>query len=359
MWQGIAKKSACVGTTGIIDFDGKFEYERENFLTTPDSVKLHDILSQLAQKGVTHLAMEASSHGLDQYRLDGVRVEAAAFTNITRDHLDYHGSFEAYLEAKLRLFKDLLPEGKVAVLNADIDAFPILEQVCKERQQRIVSYGFKGEDIRFIEITPHTQGTHVKWSVFGKEYETDLKLIGQFQVYNLAAAIGLITAEKEIDVESLINILPSIEAVYGRMQLVAPGVFVDYAHTPDALENALAVLKPHTQGKLWVVFGCGGNRDEGKRPLMGKVAHNLADHVVITDDNPRHEKPDAIRQQIIEACPDAHDIADRSEAIAYAMKSMQEGDVLLVAGKGHEQYQIVGDEMRSYSDVNTIKELAV
>jgi len=317
------------------------------------------MLKALSETGFTHAAMEASSHGLHQYRLDGVRLEAAAFTNLTRDHLDYHGTDEAYFEAKQRLFADLLPEAATAVLNADDRSFSALKKISQARKHKIISYGKAGAEFKISHIVPHPEGQRVELSILGKAHALDLPHVGAFQVYNMLAATGLLAGLGE-DPQALIPMLPKLSGVPGRMERIASlngaAAYIDYAHTPAALENALKVLRAHTARRLMVVFGCGGDRDKGKRPLMGRAAAELADIAIVTDDNPRSEGPAVIRQEVLAGAKGAKEIADRREAIYAAVKMLAPGDVLLVAGKGHEKTQVIAGVEHPFSDAAVIRE---
>ena len=358
LWQAMGKNGASVGTLGVSAPD----YEEPGTLTTPDPVELHRILAELKRRGVDRLAMEASSHGLDQYRLDGVELTAAVFTNLTRDHLDYHKTFEAYLAAKLRLFGELLPEGGLAVINADSPEFERVAAIARARHQRIVTYGRSGDDVRIIEALATASGQHLRLSVGGRSFDGNLPLIGTFQAGNVAAALGLLLACGEESADCL-KALPSLTGVPGRMELATTlpngaAVYVDYAHTPDALANALTSARPHAAGRLVVVFGCGGDRDPGKRPEMGRIAVKLADQTIVTDDNPRSESAAAIRTAVMAGAEGAVEIGDRAQAIAAAIDSLQAGDVLLIAGKGHEQGQIIGDKVIPFDDRTVARDVA-
>jgi UDP-N-acetylmuramoyl-L-alanyl-D-glutamate--2,6-diaminopimelate ligase len=364
MWKHLGKHSASIGTVGIYDSNGKYEYDRSNFLTTPDTLKLHQIINELSNNGVTHLAMEASSHGLDQFRLDGVHVKIAAFSNLTRDHLDYHGNFENYLNAKLRLFNNVMKDGSVAVLNSDIPEYETLLAACEKHDHRVISYGKyqqgKKPYIEIFNITNTSEGQQISFEILGKVYDVNTPLIGEFQAYNLLCALGMVLASG-CNVDEAVAAMSQVSCVPGRMEKVGTGVFVDYAHTPDALEKALSVLRPHAKGTLWVVFGCGGDRDKGKRPLMGKVAAHLADKIIVTDDNPRSENPAEVRKDIMVAFAgeDVIEIGDRHEAIRYAVSKMQKGDMLLIAGKGHEKTQTIGAQVLPFDDVEVAREVLV
>ncbi len=365
IWKNLGKESASIGTVGIYNDKVKFDNSGAS-LTTPDPVKLHESLAKLADSGITHLAMEASSHGLSQYRLDGVKVKVAAFSNLTRDHLDYHGTFENYLQAKLRLFDEVMEDGGVAVLNADVPEYSKIAEICKKRHHKIISYGLYGKDkqrnyIDIFKIVPTSDGQQISFEILGKVYNINTHLIGEFQAYNILCALAMVLASG-CNVDEAVAAIPHITCVPGRMEKVMvpsfpSSVFVDYAHTPDALEKAIKVLRPHTKGKLWVVFGCGGDRDKGKRPLMGEVAFKFADNVIVTDDNPRSEKPETIRKEILAACKNAEEIGDRHKAIEKAISLLQKGDSLLIAGKGHEKTQTVGNDTFPFDDVVVSKEV--
>lgn len=357
LWQALDLKAGALGTLGL-DAPG---FEQTAGLTTPDPIQLHRLLSDLAQTDIQHLALEASSHGLDQHRLDGVALKAAAFANLSRDHFDYHGSVEAYFEAKARLFSELLPCDGKAVLNADIPELGRLEAICRDRGIEVLTYGRHGQDIRLVERHARADGQDLVLRVRGRSYDVKTALMGDFQAENLTAALALAwtTAGDEV-LDLLIHALGKIEGAPGRLQHVdgSPkgcSVFVDYAHTPDALAHVLDALRPHTEGALMVVFGCGGDRDPGKRSVMGKIAADRADKVFITDDNPRSEDPASIRHAILEACPDADEVGDRSEAIHLAVRKLGVGDILVIAGKGHETGQIVGSSILPFDDVAVAK----
>jgi len=303
--------------------------------------------------------MEASSHGLDQFRLDGVVVTAAAFTNLGRDHLDYHPTMEAYLAAKRRLFETLLVPGGAAVLNADAPEFDSLYALCKKRRLRVLAYGRKGAEIRLESATPGATGQHLVINLLGRRHEIDYPLAGQFQAMNGLAALGLVIGGGE-EREAAIEALTKLTGVRGRLERVAihpagAPIYVDYAHKPGALETVLATLRPHASGRLVVVFGCGGDRDRGKRPQMGEIAARLADRVIVTDDNPRSEDPASIRAEIMAASPQAREIGDRAEAINTAIAELAAGDLLVIAGKGHETYQIVGDRTLPFDDASVAR----
>ena len=350
IWSALGHPAASLGTLGV--FAPGLEIPLAH--TTPDPVQLHRVLAELKQRGIEHLALEASSHGLDQHRLDAVQVAAAGFTNLTRDHFDYHPTMEGYLAAKLRLFDALLRTGGTAVVNADDPVFPAIEAVCRGRGHRLFGYGRDGQALKILDLVPHQRGQHLTAEVLGRRIEVDLPLVGSFQASNVLCALGLVIACGG-DLDRSLAALGRLEGVPGRMQWVATHpkgapIFVDYAHTPDALETVLRALRPHVEGRLVVVFGCGGDRDRGKRPLMGGIAARLADRVIVTDDNPRTEDAAGIRQAILAACPGAVEIGDRATAIQTAIADLRAGDVLVLAGKGHERGQIVGSETRPFDD---------
>lgn len=354
IWTALGYPAASLGTLGVT----APSMQRSGSLTTPDPVSLQQTLADLAGQGVERLAMEASSHGLQQYRLDGVRIAAAAFTNLTRDHLDYHGTMEAYLAAKLRLFAELVDTGGAAVICADDPAADRVRRVAMGHRLRVITYGFGGEDLYISATAPTADGQRLTLSVFGRPYEVPLPLVGDFQAENALAAAGLAIATGG-DPDQVMSALGQLQAVHGRLQKVArvadASIYVDYAHTPDALAVVLRALRPQAAGRLVVLFGCGGDRDGGKRPVMGRIAGELADRVIVTDDNPRSEDPAAIRRAILAACPNATEIGDRGEAIAAAVRLLAPGDVLLVAGKGHETGQIVGSTVLPFDDADAVR----
>jgi UDP-N-acetylmuramoyl-L-alanyl-D-glutamate--2,6-diaminopimelate ligase len=349
IWQRLGYASASIGTIGLVS-PKRTVY---GSLTTPDPVALQCSLAELADEGVTHLALEASSHGLDQHRLDGVRVSAGAFTNLSRDHMDYHPTVEHYLAAKLRLFTDLVVDGGVAVISADHEHSQAVIDAARGHKLRIMTVGRKGEGIKLLDAAVDSFAQKLTLEYNGKHYQVRLPLVGEFQIENALVAAGLVIATGG-DADRVFASMEKLEGAPGRLELVgerngAP-VFVDYAHKPDALAKVLEALRPYTRRKLVVVFGAGGDRDAGKRPLMGEIAAENADTVIITDDNPRSENPAAIRAAIMAAAKGATDIGDRAEAIRVAVAGLQKGDALLIAGKGHETGQIVGDKVLPFSD---------
>lgn len=350
-------RAGSMGTLGVrlSGPDGFDEQVTPPGLTTPDAADVAALMAGAAARGVTHFAMEASSHGVDQRRLDGVRLTAAGFLNLTQDHLDYHGTMGVYRAAKLRLFETLLPRGATAVLNADSDAYDAFAAAAVTAGQTIVSVGEAGQGIRLVERSLLPEGQRLKLELDGKAYELALPLAGGFQASNALVAAGLCLAAG-LSVEQTLAGLEALEGAPGRLQRVGAGprggeAYVDYAHTPDGLETVLKALRPHVQGKLIVVFGAGGDRDRGKRPLMGRVAADFADLAIVTDDNPRSENPAVIRAEVLAGARGAREIGDRREAIRSAAALLGAGDVLVVAGKGHEQGQIVGGVTHPFDDV--------
>ncbi|MEC4591190.1 MULTISPECIES: UDP-N-acetylmuramoyl-L-alanyl-D-glutamate--2,6-diaminopimelate ligase [Nitrospirillum] len=350
LWSLQGHQAGAMGTLGLIAPG----FPREDSLTTPDPVALHSTLSRLAEGGITHLAMEASSHGLDQFRLDGVLVTVGGFTNLTRDHLDYHGTMEAYFKAKAMLFDRVMPRGATAVVNADIPEFQALADLARARKQTLIGFGEQGRELAVKALRPLPQGQALTLEVMGTRHDIVLPLVGRFQVWNALCALGMVIGSGA-EPQAAAGLLSQLDGVRGRLELVATldngaAVYVDYAHTPDGLETVLNSVRPHAEGRLSVVFGCGGDRDRGKRPMMGSIAARLADRVIVTDDNPRTEIPGAIRAEVLAGCPGATEVDDRAAAIALAIGELKAGDVLVIAGKGHEQGQIVGKEVRPFDD---------
>ncbi|MEO0983218.1 MAG: UDP-N-acetylmuramoyl-L-alanyl-D-glutamate--2,6-diaminopimelate ligase [Pseudomonadota bacterium] len=353
IWSAAGLRAASLGTLGAVGPSGSIDLGH----TTPDPVAIHDTLAALAADGVTHAAMEASSHGLEQYRLHGVKLAAGAFTNLTQDHLDYHPTMEAYRDAKLRLFRELVPAGAPAIVNADSPERGPFEGAAREAGLQLVSVGWRGADLKIRELMPKATGQRMFLAWRGEEVELNLPLIGEFQALNALCAAGL-ALSLGASLADVVRGMEQLVTVKGRLEFVGEtshgaGVFVDYAHTPDGLDTLLRAARPHTAGRLFVVFGCGGDRDRGKRPLMGEVAARLADIAIVTDDNPRSEDPAAIRAAALQGAPDAREIGDRGEAIRAAVAELRAGDTLLIAGKGHETGQIVGDQVLPFSDQET------
>jgi UDP-N-acetylmuramoyl-L-alanyl-D-glutamate--2,6-diaminopimelate ligase len=349
IFSALGHKAASIGTVGVVSPKG----ETYGSLTTPDPVELHKTLNALAGEGVTHLALEASSHGLDQHRLDGVRVAAGGFTNLSRDHLDYHPTIEAYLAAKLRLFSDLIVPGGTAVVGVDDCYAAQVVDAARKRALKVMTVGAGGEDITLRDGAIDGFAQVIDIAHGGKSYKVRLPLVGAFQVQNAALAAGLCIATGG-DPARVFAALETLQGAKGRLEMVGTShgapVFIDYAHKPDALKKALEALRPYARGSLVVVFGAGGDRDPGKRAIMGRIAHENADRVIVTDDNPRSEQPATIRAVIIAAAPGAAEIGDRARAIATAVADLKDGDVLLIAGKGHETGQIFADRTVHFSD---------
>lgn len=341
--------AASLGTLGVITKDGA----QYGSLTTPDPLSLHQTMNTLAGHGCTHLAVEASSHGLDQRRLDGLHLSAAAFTNLGRDHLDYHPTVEEYLDAKLRLFRELLPVAAPVVINMDGERAGDVLKVCQARGLKTFTTGRNGEHLRLLSVEKLPFGQRLDLAYGDHAFRVELPLIGDFQVENalVSAGFALALGEKH---RRVFEALEKLTGVPGRLERVgaigtAP-VFIDYAHKPDALDAVLTTLRPSVAQRLFVVFGCGGDRDKGKRPIMGAVATEKADVVIVTDDNPRSEVPETIRKEILVAAPGAREIGDRAKAINEAVAMLKDGDALVIAGKGHETGQIVGKTVIPFSD---------
>ncbi|MEP1198451.1 UDP-N-acetylmuramoyl-L-alanyl-D-glutamate--2,6-diaminopimelate ligase [Tateyamaria sp.] len=349
IWIELELAAVNLGTTGV---EGAWTAPLAH--TTPEPITLHRILAEARDNGITHAAMEASSHGLDQRRLDGVTLTAAGFTNFTQDHLDYHHTFEAYFDAKAGLFARVLPEDGTAVINMDDPRGVDMAAIARARGQKVLSVGRDGGDLHLSAQRFDSTGQDVRFDYAGKAFTARLPLIGGFQADNVMLACGLVIA-CGAEPAHVFETLPHLGTVRGRMQLAATrengaAVFVDYAHTPDAVATALSAMRPHVMGRLIAVIGAGGDRDAGKRPLMGQAAAQNADVVFVTDDNPRSEDPATIRAAVMEGCPEAHEVGDRAEAILRAVDALGPGDALLIAGKGHETGQIVGDDILPFDD---------
>src|SRR5665213_19019 len=359
IWEAMGFRAASLGTIGVVGPSDSKCGTKYLGATTPDPVAVAKLVADLRDDHVSHLAIEASSHGLEQNRLDGLRLTAGAFTNLTRDHLDYHGTLENYFAAKLQLFNRLLSQGAGAVINMDSDHGPQVLAAAKEAGLACYRVGRNGVELKLLDVTPAGLGQMLKLETANGIRQVALPLAGDFQVSNALVAAGLVIASGG-ELELTLHALESLKGARGRLELVGTSVwggnvFVDYAHTPDALENVLQALRPATRGKLIVVFGCGGDRDKGKRPLMGEIASRLADHVIVTDDNPRSEVPEIIRREILAAAPKAENIGDRASAIKVAVEIMRSGDVVLVAGKGHEEGQQVGAKLLPFADHDAVR----
>jgi len=356
IWAFAGFNAACFGTLGVTSSSG---YKPMTH-TTPDALDLHQTLSDLANEGVTHAAIEASSHGLKQYRMDGVNVTASGFSNLTQDHFDYHPSVQDYFTSKARLFIDLTPRGAPVVINTNDKYGQHLVEVCQGLGHDVLQVGWTGEDIRIDEVMPHAAGQKLTLIVQGTRYDVDLPLAGEFQVLNAVAALGL-AVKTGVKTSVAIESLGHLNGVAGRLELAgikngAP-IYVDFAHTEDGLDKLLRSVRPHTAGDIVIVFGCGGDRDPDKRIKMGRVAAKLADQVIVTDDNPRTENAASIRTQVLKGCPNATEIGDRASAIEEGIRRLGRQDCLVIAGKGHEQGQIIGDKIIPFSDVVIAKEL--
>ena len=358
IWRMSGHRSASIGTLGVTTSDEQVS----TGLTTPDIVTFLSNMAGLKRMGISHVAYEASSHGLDQHRAEGVALAAAAFTNFSRDHLDYHETMDAYFEAKMRLFEELLPPGKPAVIWADDPRSDELIERTRRSGREVLSVGRKGGTIRLAEQSPTALGQTLMLEHGGKIERLSLPLIGAYQASNVLTAAGLVLATGG-DWNATFSAMQRVAPVRGRLEravisrLGVP-VYVDYAHTPDALEAAIAALRPHVEGRLITVFGAGGDRDQGKRPQMGQVATKLSDVVIVTDDNPRSEDPARIRSEILAGAPGASEVPGRREAIAEAIHIAREGDIVLVAGKGHETGQIIGDKVLPFDDALVARECA-
>ncbi|MEA3081777.1 MAG: UDP-N-acetylmuramoyl-L-alanyl-D-glutamate--2,6-diaminopimelate ligase [Sphingomonadales bacterium] len=359
IWRMSGHRSASIGTLGVTTSDEQVK----TGLTTPDIVTFLNNMAGLERMGISHVAYEASSHGLDQHRAEGVPLAAAAFTNFSRDHLDYHQTMEAYFQAKMRLFDELLEPGKPAVIwTDDPRADEVIERATR-RGHRLLTVGRKGETIRLVEQSPTALGQSLILEHDGKERRLALPLIGAYQAANVLTAAGLVLATGG-KWDDTFAAMQRVAPVRGRLEraVISRGgvpVYIDYAHTPDALEAAIAALRPHVTGRLITVFGAGGDRDQGKRPEMGRVATALSDLVIVTDDNPRSEDPDRIRADIMAGAPGATEVPGRREAIAEAIRISRDGDIVLVAGKGHETGQIIGDKVLPFDDALVARECAV
>jgi UDP-N-acetylmuramoyl-L-alanyl-D-glutamate--2,6-diaminopimelate ligase len=358
MWRMSGHRSASIGTLGVTTSDDQVK----TGLTTPDIVTFLHNMAGLKRMGTSHVAYEASSHGLDQHRAEGVPLAAAAFTNFSRDHLDYHETMEAYFEAKMRLFEELLPPGSPAVIWTDDPKSDEVIARAERAGHRVLTVGRKGDAIRLVEQTPTALGQTLMLDHGGASYRLALPLIGAYQASNVLTAAGLLLATGG-EWQQTYSAMQRVAPVRGRLEraVISRGgvpVYIDYAHTPDALEAAIAALRPHVEGRLIVVFGAGGDRDKGKRPEMGAVAARLADVVIVTDDNPRSEDPATIRAEIMAGAAGAMEVGGRREAIAQAIEIARPGDIVLVAGKGHETGQIVGDRVLPFDDALVARECA-
>lgn len=350
----LGKSAASVGTLGVIATG----FTKVGALTTPNTADLHRTLQDLAKRDINYVALEASSHGLHQYRLDSVILKAAAITNFSHEHLDYHHSMEEYFNAKMRLFKALLPRTSPAIINADMEEYQTIATICKKRDIAVLSYGFASNWLELREVKQTSEHLLVRMVAEGKDYTLKYKhIIGEFQAYNILCAVGLAVA-CGFNLPDALAVTTNLISAPGRMQKIdGHNVFVDYAHKAQALEKALQTLRAGFPGKIIIVFGCGGDRDREKRPIMGAIASKYADLTIVTDDNPRSENPISIRAAILASCPNAVEIGDRKQAIAYAIENITSpNDAVLIAGKGHETYQIVGDKVVDFDDFEIAKQ---
>ena len=350
IWDFSGLTAASFGTLGIRT-KNKTEYTG---WTTADNVTMFEKLNEAAKEGVTHTAIEASSHGLALHRLAGLKFKTAGFTNLTQDHLDFHKTMENYFQAKMKLFENYMEDNATVVINADIPEFENIKAICQNRGLTVWSYGEKGKEFKLLKQNLHQVGQDLEMEIFGRRHSIPMKITGSFQAWNALCALGMALASG-VDEKSALTSLPELKNPEGRMELVGTtnkgaSVYVDFAHTPDGIENALKSLRHHSAGKLWIVFGCGGNRDATKRPKMGALAGKLADKVIVTDDNPRFEDPADIRKQIMAAVPQALEIGSRGEAIKYAMDNARKSDIILLAGKGHEEGQIIQGKVLPFND---------
>jgi UDP-N-acetylmuramoyl-L-alanyl-D-glutamate--2,6-diaminopimelate ligase len=358
LWRMVGHPSASIGTLGVTTADDQVT----TGLTTPDIVTFLSNMAGLAKMGITHAAFEASSHGLSQYRTEGLPVQAAAFTNFSRDHLDYHETMDAYFDAKMRLFDEVVAPDGTAVIWADDPRSDEVIEHCRARGLRILTVGRRGETLKLVARETTELGQKLTIEADGRNHVVTLALIGAYQAANALTAAGLVIATGGELKATLIN-LARVHPVRGRLERavitrVGAPIYVDYAHTPDAIESAIEALRPHAQGRLIIVFGAGGDRDVGKRAEMGAVAARESDLVIVTDDNPRSEDPAAIRRAILAGAPSAREVAGRREAILAAVAEAGPGDIILLAGKGHEQGQIVGDRILPFDDVSVARECA-
>jgi UDP-N-acetylmuramoyl-L-alanyl-D-glutamate--2,6-diaminopimelate ligase len=361
LWT-LANHSACsMGNLGGVCSDGTLVWERDPILTVPDTVSLHEILTQVKSLGIDDVACEATSHALFDYRLTGVPASIGALTNFTRDHLDFHHTMEEYFRVKMRLFEEVLPAGSWVILNADDAWYESAAAICKSRGHRIISVGLKGDTIRLTDCNTIAHGQDVELYIQGKPYQTHINLFGQFQVMNILCALGIVMASG-MQVDQAIALIPQLAAIEGRLNTVGMTptggqVIVDYANTPDGMRASLDACRSFTTGELFVVLGSNGERDRGKRAMMGEMAIKLADHVIVTDAQPRSDDPTEIRRDILEGARGAMEIPDRVTAIETACHSLQKGDTLVVEGMGHVNFRAIGDQQIPYSDTETIKQI--
>ncbi len=361
----LGKKSASIGTLGVICNQVSQDILQKSFLTTPDIVSFYKNLSVLKQNSVDDVFIETSSIGLEQKRIAGLDICVGSFSNFTQDHLDYHQSMEQYFKCKMMLFENVLENGSIAVLNSDIPEFENIKKICQKKNHKIFTYGFEATDFKILEIKAQDLHQEVIFKFREKTYEVHLSIFGEFQAFNILCALATVMAKHDLSDEKLRELLknfPEIKSASGRMQQVAilqnkARVFIDFAHSPDALENVLHLARKLTKSRLIVLFGCGGDRDAKKRPIMGKLACDLADLVIVSDDNPRSENPAEIRKEILAACDltKVIEIENRKDAIEKALVMLASDDILILAGKGHEKYQIIGDKKFEFDEEKIVK----
>ena len=357
IWSLMGLNSSSIGTLGII---GNEEIQDTN-ITTPDPVLLHQTLDRLSSESITHLALEASSHGLSQHRIDSVKIRAAGFTNISQDHLDYHKTMKDYFDAKKRLFTEILPKDSYSVICIDTDEGRELSSIIKNSGKGVIEVGESANALNLRRIVTTETGMEMIFQYSGRQISIPLKVEGYFQAMNILCASGLAIASGSPS-EKVFEIIRDLRPIPGRLEFCGLNkketkIYVDYAHTPDALTAALFSLRELTEGRLIIVFGCGGGRDKFKRPIMGEIAENFADIIIITDDNPRNEDPKEIRESILKSCPSGIEIPERKDAIIKAIDLGEKGDSVLIAGKGHEKFQIIGNKKTPFSDQETIREV--
>lgn len=360
LWDHLKIPSASIGTLGVLGPQKNTFIQTTNSLTTPDPVEIHELLVKLKKSNVNHVVLEASSHGLDQHRLSGMRFKVGAFTNFSQDHLDYHGTMEAYFDAKKRLFEELITKGGIAVVNADFDYYDELVDVCVQRGHQLYSYGEHGTYMQLVSVKTKENGSEAFISWKGREFKLKINLLGRFQVCNVLCALSIVCA-LGADLNQLLPAVEKLKPAPGRLELAGKHpngahIYVDYAHKPGALEAVFESIREHSHKNIHVVFGCGGDRDSTKRALMGEIASQHAKKIYVTDDNPRTEDPAKIRQQVMEGCPNAMEIPDRKEAIQKAVRALGADDILIVAGKGHEKHQCIGDKRIPFDDIREVKE---
>jgi UDP-N-acetylmuramoyl-L-alanyl-D-glutamate--2,6-diaminopimelate ligase len=359
LWKQLNIPSASMGTLGLHHSTEDLVMEYASTLTTPDPVSMHKCLAQLKLRGTDHIVMEASSHGLDQNRLDGLRFKIAAFTSFSQDHLDYHPTMDSYFLAKLRLFKDLITKDGWAVLNADIPEYDALMDACVMRNHPIYSYGQHGQYMRLKSMNINKNGQQLVLVINSVEHVLQFPLMGRTQVYNLMCAMTIVIT-MGAKLEAVLKAVESVVPIPGRLNFAGQHpngamIYVDYAHKPQALELILKDMRHYCKGRLHVLFGCGGDRDKDKRAIMGRIAYDYADVVIITDDNPRTEDASSIRQQVLSGCDTALEIGDRKQAIELAIKHLTPEDILIIAGKGHEKYQLIGTEKIPFDDMQVVR----